>query len=79
MQTVLNSYEELTINIIMMVKQYVFYIFWASFCRGKFVLLQNWMVVLWDNKLSFHGVGIFWPLFIVQCRGISFLFVVIEY
>jgi hypothetical protein len=41
MQSVLNSDKELTIDIIMMVKQYAFYICWASFCRGIFVLLQN--------------------------------------
>jgi hypothetical protein len=39
-------------------------------------LLQNWMVVLWAIKLSFHGVGILYPLLIVQCHGFRFLLVV---
>jgi hypothetical protein len=41
MQTVLSSGEELAIDIVMMVKQYAFCIFWANFCKGGYVLLQN--------------------------------------
>jgi hypothetical protein len=47
MQIILSNGEKLAINIVMMAKQYAFYIFWASFdCKGKYVLLQNSMVVL---------------------------------
>jgi hypothetical protein len=41
MQTVLSSGEELAIDIVMMVKQYAFCIFWEIFCKGGYVLLQN--------------------------------------
>jgi hypothetical protein len=42
-------------------------------------LQPNWMVVLWEIELFFHSVGIFYPLFIVQCHGFIFLLGVIGY
>ncbi len=41
MQIVLSNGEELAIDIVMMARQYAFCIFWASFYRGKYVLLEN--------------------------------------
>jgi hypothetical protein len=43
------------------------------------VLLQNWIVVLWITKLSFHCVGIFYLFLQVQCHGFIFLLVVFGY
>jgi hypothetical protein len=79
MQIISTSGEELDINIVMMARQYAFCICWASFCRGIYVLLPNWMVVLWATELFFHSVGIFYPLPVVQCHGFMFLLVVIGY
>jgi hypothetical protein len=73
MQTILSNCKELAIDIVMMARQYAFCIFWASFCRSIYVLLQNWMIVLWATKLCFHGVGIFYPFLTGQCHGFIFL------
>jgi hypothetical protein len=74
MQTILNNSKEL--DIVMMARQYAFCIFWVSFCKGLYVLLQNWMIVLWAIELFFHGVGIFSALLPMQCHGLIFLLVV---
>jgi hypothetical protein len=39
MQTILSNGEELAIDIVMMARQYAFCIFWASFCKGIYILL----------------------------------------
>jgi hypothetical protein len=54
MQIILNNGKELAIDIVMMAKQYAFYIFWASFnCRDKLCIAAKLNGCLMSHKTFF--------------------------